>query len=47
MTKKLIEAPGTNTRTFLDFPLVEDLDDLSADIAILGIPFGLPYSTLR
>ena len=43
MTKKLIEAPGAGSRTFLNFPLVENLDDLSADFAILGIPFGLPY----
>ena len=43
MPEKLIEAPGNESRTFLDFPLVENLDDLRADIAILGIPFGLPY----
>jgi agmatinase len=43
MTKKLTEPPGTFPRTFLDFPFVDDLDDLNADIAILGIPFGMPY----
>jgi agmatinase len=31
--------------TFLDFPLVTDLDDLKAEIAILGIPYGMPYET--
>lgn len=43
MTKQLTEPPGTLPRTFLDFPLAEDLDTLNADIAILGIPFGMPY----
>jgi agmatinase len=27
------------------FPLATDLDNLDADIAILGIPFGMPYET--
>lgn len=45
MPKNLIEAPGS--RTFLDFPLVESLDDLDADIAILGIPYGLPYDAAK
>ena len=27
----------------MNFPLVLDLDNLEADIAILGIPYGLPY----
>ncbi len=43
MAEKLTEAPGSSPRTFLDFPFADDLDDLSADIAILGIPFGMPY----
>lgn len=43
MTEKLTEPPGTFPRTFLEFPFADDLDDLSADIAILGIPFGMPY----
>jgi len=30
--------------TFLNFPFEPDLDNLDADIAILGIPFGMPYS---
>jgi agmatinase len=43
MTEKLIEPPGTFPRTFLEFPFAEDLNNLDADIAILGIPFGMPY----
>ena len=43
-TSDLTQAPGTRPRTFLDFPLALDLDALDADIAILGIPFGMPYS---
>jgi len=43
MADKLTEKPGTNAQMFLDFPFAADLDDLDADIAILGIPFGMPY----
>lgn len=45
MTKKLIEPPDATPGTFLDFPLVTNLDSLEADIAILGIPFGMPYES--
>jgi agmatinase len=45
MTIKLTEPPAATTHTFLDFPLVSDLDSLQADIAILGVPFGMPYET--
>ena len=41
----LTEPPGGTSRTFLDFPFAADLQDLDADIAILGIPFGMPYET--
>ncbi len=44
-TNELTEPPGDNGATFLNFPLVSDLDDLQADFAILGIPFGMPYDT--
>ena len=30
--------------TFLDFPHVSDLDSLQADIAIMGLPYGDPYT---
>lgn len=44
MATKLTEAPGGQTMTFLDYPLALDLDGLDADVAILGVPFGMPYS---
>jgi len=44
MTVKLTEAPGGPCRTFLDFPFTDDLDNLDADFAVIGIPFGMPYS---
>ena len=44
MTENLTEPPGTVPGTFLEFPLATNLDDLDADIAILGVPFGMPYS---
>lgn len=40
----LTAAPGHPPLSFLDFPLAGDLDRLEADIAILGIPYGMPYS---
>lgn len=43
MTIKLTEAPGNELDTFLGFPYQDNLDDLEADIAILGIPYGMPY----
>ena len=45
MAKRLTETPGSSSRTFLDFPFADDLDSLDADIAVLGIPFGMPYRT--
>ena len=45
MSVPLIEPPSGPARTFLNFPFVDDLDALDADIAILGVPFGMPYST--
>ena len=43
MPTKLTKAPCRPPQTFLDFPLALNLDALDADIAILGIPYGLPY----
>lgn len=43
MPTRLTKAPSGPPRTFLDFPLALDLDSLDANIAILGIPFGMPY----
>ncbi len=45
MTIKLTEPPGAKPGTFLDLPLKTDLDNLEADMAILGIPFGMPYDS--
>ena len=36
-----IESPKLSPCTFLDFPLATDLDNFQADIAILGVPFGM------
>ena len=41
----LLCAPGEAPHTFMDFPLAIDPDQLAADIAILGVPFGMPYQT--
>ena len=43
-SKPLIECPSVSPCTFLDFPLVSDLDNFQADVAILGIPFGMRYA---
>lgn len=44
MTSELTVPPGQTGGTFLEFPLALNLDELQADFAILGIPFGMPYS---
>ena len=44
MTIELTEAPADTARSFLGFPLELNLDALDANIAILGIPYGMPYS---
>ncbi|MFM2476123.1 agmatinase [Celerinatantimonas sp. MCCC 1A17872] len=46
MTSKtpLTVAPKTNHKSMLFSELELDLDNLKADIAVLGIPFGAPYS---
>ena len=43
MSVNLTESPSSLPNTFLDFPLELNLDQLKADIAILGIPYGKPY----
>mgnify|MGYP003349473704 CR=1 FL=1 len=40
----LTEAPRRPFQTFLDFPLQTDLDAVEADVAIIGLPYGAPYS---
>ena len=44
MTDKLTAPPKKEYQSFHDFPIVTDLDNFEADIALLGIPFGDPYS---
>ncbi|MBZ9967352.1 agmatinase [Mesorhizobium sp. BR1-1-2] len=41
---KLTTAPRGVFQTFMNFPLVEDLDTLKADVAIIGMPYGDPYT---
>jgi agmatinase len=44
MKDQLTSAPEHGHRTFLFSELATDLDDLNADIAFLGIPYGSAYS---
>jgi agmatinase len=44
MSDPLTVAPRQGFKSFLDFPLALDLDTLDAQVAILGIPYGDPYS---
>ena len=44
MANKLTTPPKKEFQSFHDFPIVTDLNNLEADIAFLGIPFGDPYS---
>ncbi len=44
MTLPLTVPPRQDFRTFLDLPLVLDLEHFDAHVAILGIPYGDPYS---
>ena len=44
MTEMLTAPPKREFQSFHDFPIVTDLDNFEADIALLGIPFGDPYS---
>ena len=39
----LTELPKGIAKGFLEFPLNLDLENLDAQIAILGVPYGLPY----
>lgn len=43
MSDRLVDPPGETPRGFLDFPVALDLEALEADIAVLGVPFGMPY----
>lgn len=40
----LTVAPKRDYQTFMDFPLADSLDNLSADVVVIGMPYGDPYS---
>lgn len=44
MSSPLTVPPKKEYQSFHDLPIVTDLDDVSADVAILGIPFSDPYT---
>ena len=44
MTLPLTVPPQIGHQTFLYSPLVTDLDTLDAHVAVLGIPYGDPYT---
>ena len=44
MTGKLTVAPRKEMRTFMNFPLVTDLDSFDAHVAIMGIAYSDPYT---
>ena len=44
METNLTVAPRREYQSFHDLPIVLDLDTIEADVAILGIPYGAPYS---
>ena len=44
MSSSLTVPPRKEFQSFHDLPIVTDLDNVSADVAILGIPFSDPYS---
>ncbi|MEM7424440.1 MAG: agmatinase, partial [Pseudomonadota bacterium] len=44
MIGSLTTRPDSVPGTFLNVPLAGDLETLDADIAVLGIPFGMPYA---
>lgn len=42
MSAKIIPVP-VGSPSFLDAPRCTDLDQLEADVAIIGVPYGVPY----
>jgi len=44
MSEQLTVPPRKPFSTFMDFPLHTDLETLQADVALLGIPYGDPYT---
>jgi hypothetical protein len=44
MTLPLVAVPSHDFTSFLGVPVCTDLDALDAEIANLGVPFGVLYS---
>lgn len=44
MNDPLTRPPCAGERSFLDFPVLTDLNRLDADFAVLGVPYGKPYN---
>ncbi len=42
MARLTVPLP-TSAAAFLDAPRIESLDDLAADVAVIGVPYGVPY----
>ena len=45
MAEPLTIEPRRTFQTFMDFPLVRDLNALDAHVAVMGIPYGDPYTS--
>ena len=45
MTALLTNPPKKEFENFHNFPIISNLENFEADIALLGIPYGDPYST--
>ncbi len=45
MKTNLIAPPTLQPQSFLGFPMISSIDEFDGDIAILGIPYGMPYET--
>lgn len=43
MNLPLVSVPENGFTSFANAPVVTDLETLEADVAILGVPFGIPY----
>ena len=44
MNKTTLTIPCTSGKTLFDVAFASDLDDINADVAILGLPYGKPYT---
>lgn len=42
MAGEIIPVP-TGSPSFIDAPRISTLDDLDADVAVIGVPYGVPY----